>query len=126
MTLMTYTPPPRKNRRRRYDDNVKYEPKNQIVVLVRWGFKRKRNHPSWNRHYNRGRMPMKISPRVGIRKITMDPRSGPEVIRTFPVVNIHNFSTDRSRSRSRHGPEVIQTFPAWNIHNFSADRSWSR
>ena len=29
MTLMTYTPPPRKNRRRRYEDNVKYEPEVQ-------------------------------------------------------------------------------------------------
>ena len=28
---------------------------------------------------------MRISPRVGIRKITMDPRSRPEVIHTFPV-----------------------------------------
>ena len=29
MTLMTYTPPPRKNRRRRYDDRVKYVPEIQ-------------------------------------------------------------------------------------------------
>ena len=29
MTLMTYTPPPRKNRRRRYEDRVKYGPKIQ-------------------------------------------------------------------------------------------------
>ena len=29
MTLMTYTPPPRKNRRRRYEDNVKYAPEVQ-------------------------------------------------------------------------------------------------
>ena len=29
MTLMTYTPPPRKNRRRRYDDKVKYAPEVQ-------------------------------------------------------------------------------------------------
>ena len=75
MTLMTYTPPTRKKRRRR-----------------------KKNHPSWNRHYNRGRMPMRISPRVGITTITLDPRSRPEVIRTFPVGNIQDFSTDRSRS----------------------------
>ena len=30
-------------------------------------------------------MPRKISPRVGIRTKTMSPRSGPEVIQTFPV-----------------------------------------
>ena len=53
-------------------------------------------------------------------------RHGPEVIQIFPVGNIQNFSTDRSRSRCRHGPEVIQTFPAGNIQNFSADRSRSR
>ena len=29
MTLMTYTPPPRKNRRRRYEDKVKYAPEVQ-------------------------------------------------------------------------------------------------
>ena len=29
MTPMTYTPPPRKNRRRRYEDNVKYAPEVQ-------------------------------------------------------------------------------------------------
>ena len=29
MTLMTYTPPPRKNRRRRYEDKVKYVPEVQ-------------------------------------------------------------------------------------------------
>ena len=29
MTLMTYTPPPRKNRRRGYEDNVKYAPEVQ-------------------------------------------------------------------------------------------------
>ena len=52
-------------------------------------------------------MPTKISPRVGIRKITMDPRSGPEVIQTFPVVNIQNFSTDRSRSRAADTEEIL-------------------
>ena len=81
MTPMTYTPPPRKNRRKGYENNVKYTPE----VLVRWGFERRRNYPSWNRYCNRRRMPMKISPRVGIRKKTMGPRSGPEVIQTFPV-----------------------------------------
>ena len=40
-----------------------------------------------------------ISPRVGITKIIRDHRSGPEVIRTFPVGKIQNISTDRSRSR---------------------------
>ena len=29
MTLITYTPPPRKNRRRRYEDRVKYVPEVQ-------------------------------------------------------------------------------------------------
>ena len=29
MTPMTYTPPPRKNRRRKYEDNVKYAPEVQ-------------------------------------------------------------------------------------------------
>ena len=42
---------------------------------------------------------MRISPRVGITKITRDPRSRPEVIRTFPVGKIQDLSTDRSRSR---------------------------
>ena len=45
-----------------------------------------RNYPSWNLHCNRRRMPMRISPRVGIRKKTMGPRSGPEVIQTFPSI----------------------------------------
>ena len=98
MTLMTYTPPPRKNRRRtRLNVHRKY--RNRTVVLVIWGSKRKKNHPSWNRRCSRGRMPMRISPRVGITKITRDTRRRPEVIRTFPTGRIQNFSTDWSRSR---------------------------
>ena len=73
--------------------------KNQLVVLVSWGFKPMRNHPIQNRQYNRGRLLMKISPQVGIRKITADAGGGPEVMRTFPVMNVHICFTDRSRSR---------------------------
>ena len=72
---------------------------NQLVVLVSWGFKPMRNHPIQNRQYNRGRLLMKISPQVGIRKITTDAGGGPEVMQTFPVMNVQICLTDRSRSR---------------------------
>ena len=87
MTPMTYTPPPRKNRRKGYENNLKYTPEVQdsICCTSEMGFRTDEKLPSWNRHCNRRRMPRKISPHVGIRKKTMGPRSGPEVIRTFPV-----------------------------------------
>ena len=97
ITPLTYTPPPRKNRRRRYEDRVNMDRKykNQLVVLVNWGFKPMRNHPIQNRQYNRGRLLMKISPQVGIRKITADDGGGPEVMRTFPVMKVQICSADR-------------------------------
>ena len=87
MTLMTYTPPPRKKRHRRYEDKVKCTPEVQELncVTSEPGFLNgRRVTPVRNRRCSRRRMPMRISPRVGITKITRDPRSRPEVIHTFP------------------------------------------
>ena len=53
-----------------------------------------RNHPIQNRQYNRGRLLMKISPQLGIRKITAGAGGGSEVMRTFSVMNVQNCSTD--------------------------------
>ena len=77
MTHLTYTPPTRKNRRRRYEDrgNMDQNYKNQLVVLVSWGFKLMRNRSIQNRQYNRGRLLMRISPHIGIGNIHMDPMS---------------------------------------------------
>ena len=97
MTPLTYTPPPRKNRRKGYENNLQYTPevKDSICYTSEMGFRTDRIYPSWNRHCNRRRMPRKISPRAGIRKKIMGPRSGPEVIIR---VNIRSVLTDRSRS----------------------------
>ena len=58
-----------------------------------------RNNSIQNRQYNRGRLLMKIFPQIGIRKITAGAGGGPEVMRTFPAINVQDCSTDRSRSR---------------------------
>ena len=79
--------------------NIRQKCWKRFVVLMRWGFEQMSTHPSENRHSNRRWMPMRISPHVGIRMITRDPRSRPEVTQTFPMGNIQNLSTDRSRSR---------------------------
>ena len=83
-----------------------------------------RNNPIQNRQYNRGRLRMKISPQLGIRNITAGAGGGPEVMRTFPVMNVQNCSTDRSRSRRRHGPGGIHIVPViiMNIGQISAYR----
>ena len=51
MTPLTYTPPPRKNRRRRYEDMVKYGPEIQESTgrTSELGFQPMRNHPIQNR-----------------------------------------------------------------------------
>ena len=50
MTLMTYTPPPRKKQHRRYEDRVKCTPEVQEsnCGTSELGYKRKKSHPSWN------------------------------------------------------------------------------
>ena len=69
-----------------------------------------RNHPIQNRQYNRGRLLMKISPQVGIRKITTDAGGGPEVMQTFPVMNVHFPSDEHSKNFGR---PVTEAMTAW-------------
>ena len=49
MTPMTYTPPPRKNRRKKYEDNVHYTP--EILEPIRhinvMGFRTDEDLPQW-------------------------------------------------------------------------------
>ena len=101
MTLMIFTPPPRKNRRRRYEDNVKYAPEvhKSNCRTSEMGFQTEEESPQLEPALQPRTDADENILRVGIRNITMDPRSGPEVIRAFPVGNIQNFSTDRSWSR---------------------------
>ena len=75
-----YTPPLRKNRRRRYEVRKKKEPEIEESI---------------SSTSDRGRLLMKISPQLGIRKMTAGAEGGPEVIRTFPVMKVQNCSTDR-------------------------------
>ena len=56
--------------------NIRQKCWKRFVVLMRWGFEQMRIHPSGNRHSNRRWMPMRISPRVGIRKIIGIPEAG--------------------------------------------------
>ena len=77
MTHLTYTPPTRKNRRRRYEDRGKYGPdlRESTSCMGELGFKPMRNHPIQNRQYNRGWLLMRISPYIGIEQIHMYPMS---------------------------------------------------
>ena len=108
MTPEIYTPPLRKNRRRRYEVRKKKELEIEESI---GGFKPIRNHPIRNRQYNRGRLLMKISPQLVIRKMTVGVGGGPEVIRTLPVMKSQFCLTDRSRSRRRHGLRGILMVP---------------
>ena len=69
MTPVTYTPPLRKNQRRRYEVWKKNEAERveSSSVTSDWGFEPIRNHPNRNRWFNRGRLMMRISPKLGIR-----------------------------------------------------------
>ena len=67
MTPMTYTPPLRRNRRRRYEVRQTNEAELVAVLLVIGGFRLIRNHPNRNRWFNRGRLLMRISTKLGIR-----------------------------------------------------------
>ena len=63
---------------------------------------------------------MKISPQLGIRKMTAGVGGGPEAIRTLPVMKSRICSTDRSRSRRRHEPGGIPMVPVMNIAKLPA------
>ena len=80
MTLMTYTPPPRKNRRRRYEDNVIYAPEVQEsnCRTSEMGFRTEEESPQ---------LEPALQPRTdadenipSCRDMTVNPRSRPEVI----------------------------------------------
>ena len=101
MTPLTYTPPTRRNRRRRYEDRVIYRPEIQDTTgrNSELEFQTDEETPNSEPTVQPGWLMMKIAPQVGTRKITADAGGGPEVMRTFPVMNVQICSTDRSLSR---------------------------
>ena len=122
MTPKTYNPPLRRNRRRRYEVRKKNEVDVEESIIVT-SDRPIRNHPNWNRRFNRGRLLMTISPNRGIKRLTADAGHVPEVIKTFQVMKIRICSTDRSRSRRRHGiVRILRVQVIWNIGTTSAAR----
>ena len=101
MAPLTFTPPPQKNRRRRYEVRVKNGPEIQESTgrTSELAFQTDEESPNSELTVQPGRLLMKISPQVGIRKITADAGGGPEVMRTFPGTNVQICLTDRSWSR---------------------------
>ena len=116
MTPMTYTPPLRKNRRRRYEAGTKNETdiEESICSTIDDGFLTDEESPN-SEQMVQSRTVADEDILTVIGKITAEAGRGPEVMRTLPVMKIQNCSADRSRSRRRHGPEVIQTTPVGNM-----------
>ena len=77
---MTYTPPPRKNRRKGYEDNVKYTPEvlESIRRINEMGFRTDEDLPQWEPALQQTTDADEDIPScVGIGKKIMGSRSGP-------------------------------------------------
>ena len=86
MTPMTYTP--RKNRRKGYENIGKYTPEVQESIrrINEMGFRTDEELPQWEPALQLTTDADEDIPSCrGIRKKIMGPRSGPEVLQTFPV-----------------------------------------
>ena len=112
-----------KNRRRRYEVRKKNERKieESISVTSDWGFQTDEESDSEPTVQPRTVDDEDI-PTVGDRIDNRGRRTGSEVIRTFPVIQIRICSTDRSRSRRWHELGGILMVQVENIGKISAAR----
>ena len=109
MAPRTYTPPLRRNRRRRYAIRKKYEMKIQLVILVMMNFSLMRNGLFLSIWFNQGWLLIMLTGQLETGTITVDVGRGPEVKMTLPAMKILIRSTDRSRNWRRQGPVLRMT-----------------
>ena len=109
-TPRTYTPPLRRNRRRRYEVRKNYETdiEDSMCGTIDDGFLTDEESPN-SEHMVQPRTVADNVNRTVTGTITVDVGRGPEVKITLPVMKILICSTDRSRSRQRQGPVLKQT-----------------
>ena len=103
MTPMTYNPPLRRNRRRRYEVRKTKEADivESVSVTGDRDFQADMGSPESEPMVQQGRLLMRISRTLAIILMTAEAGRGPELIRTFIVMRIRFCSTDRSRCRRR-------------------------
>ena len=111
MTPMTYTPPLRRNRRRRYEVRKKYETdiEDSICDTIDDGFLTDEEWPISEHMVQQGWLLIMLTGQLETGTITVDVGRGPEVKMTLPAMKILIWSTDRSRNRRRQGPVLKQT-----------------